>query len=168
VRLLDYTGADLALSVALETDPEVMSELGGPRELGGIEKAHRSRVATAGKAGLWLKVLPGADDTAAGAIGVWRSQWEDAEVWEAGWMLLPAFQGRGLAKRALAMLIERLRADPAYDLVHAFPGVTNVPSNALCRGAGFDLRGESEVEFAGRPLRVNHWVLDLAAEAVQA
>jgi RimJ/RimL family protein N-acetyltransferase len=163
VRLVDYTEADLGLSVALETDPQVMTELGGPRAIEAIEKAHASRVTPQANGGIWVKIVPGDDDVAAGAIGVWRSSWEGDEIWEAGWMLLPSFQGRGLASQALGLLLARVREDPAFDLVHAFPGVSNGPSNGLCRKAGFELLGESEVEFSGRPLRVNHWVLNLAA-----
>jgi RimJ/RimL family protein N-acetyltransferase len=163
VRLVDYTEADLELSIALESDPEVMTELGGPRPIEAIEKAHGGRVGPLADGGIWVKIVPGDDDVAAGTIGVWRSSWEGNQIWEAGWMLLPSFQGRGLASRALAMLLARVCEDPAFDLVHAFPGVTNGASNGLCRKAGFELLGESEVEFSGRPLRVNHWVLNLAA-----
>ena len=48
------------------------------------------------------------------------------------------------------------------DAIHAFPGVANGPSNGLCRKFGFELLEEREIEFLGRPLRVNHWVLALA------
>ena len=78
-------------------------------------------------------------------------------------MLLPQFHGRGLGSEALGMLIERLRAAPQFDVVHAFPGASNAPSNGLCRKFGFELVDGGEVEFAGRPLAVNHWALDTAA-----
>ena len=162
MELVDYTDDDLALSIALESDPEVMAELGGPRPRESIERAHGRRIAGAlADGGLWLKILPDGSTDAAGALGVWRSKWREEEVWEVGWMLLPRFHGRGLGSEALAMLIERLRAEPRFDLVHAFPGVTNAPSNGLCRRFGFELVERDEVEFVGRPLEVNHWRLAL-------
>jgi RimJ/RimL family protein N-acetyltransferase len=163
MELVDYTDADLELSIALETDPVVMAELGGPRSLESIEKVHPRRVSPSADGGMWLKVMLPDEDEPVGSIGVWRSDWEDEELWEVGWMLLARFHGRGLGSEALGMLIERLRASPTFDLVHAFPGATNAPSNGLCRKFGFELVGGAEVEFAGRPLTVNHWVLDTRA-----
>ena len=78
-------------------------------------------------------------------------------------MVLPAFQGRGVASGALSLLLERARSEPRFERVHAFPGVTNGPSNALCRKFGFSHTEESEVEFRGRPLKVNHWELDVSS-----
>ncbi len=162
MELVDYTDADLPLSVALESDPVVMAELGGPRPRDQIERAHRGRVAGAlADGGMWLKILPQAAAEPVGALGVWRSEFEGEELWEVGWMLLADFHGRGLGSEALGMLIERIRAEPQFELVHAFPGATNAASNGLCEKFGFQLQGESEVEFSGRPLRVNHWTLDV-------
>jgi RimJ/RimL family protein N-acetyltransferase len=159
MELLPYLDEDLALSLALETDPEVMRELGGPRDREGIEAVHPKRVKGAG--GPWLKIVPEPGGEAAGAIGIWESEWEGETVHEAGWMLLPAYHGRGLGSEALGLLLDRARDDPRFERVHAFPGVTNGPSNGLCRKFGFELLGESTVEFAGSELRINHWCLDL-------
>ena len=74
-------------------------------------------------------------------------------------MLLPQFHGRGLGSEALGMLIERLRAEPNSTPSTRSRGVTNAPSNGLCRKFGFELVDSGEVEFAGRPLNVNHWAL---------
>ena len=162
MELVDYTDDDLALSIALETDPVVMAELGGPRSLESIEKVHPRRVSPPADGGMWLNIVLEDEPEPAGSIGVWWSEWEGTELWEVGWMLRPQFHGRGLGSRALGMLIERVRSDAKYDVVHAFPGVTNAPSNGLCRKFGFELVGSAEVEFAGRPLAVNHWVLRTA------
>jgi RimJ/RimL family protein N-acetyltransferase len=159
MELVNYTDEDLALSVALETDPVVMAELGGPRSLESIEKVHPRRVAPSADGGMWLNVVLEDEPEPVGSIGIWWSEWQDEELWEVGWMLRPQFHGRGLGSEALGMLIERLREDPRFDVVHAFPGATNAPSNALCRKFGFELLDGGEVEFAGRPLTVNHWAL---------
>lgn len=160
MELVDYTDADLPLSIALETNPELMAELGGPRSREAIERVHRRRIPPLADDGIWLKVLPDETLAAAGEIGVWRSEWRGDELWEVGWMLLPEFHGRGLGSEALGMLIERLSSEPRFDIVHAFPGISNAPSNGLCRRFGFTLVEQGEVEFAGRPFNCNHWLLE--------
>jgi hypothetical protein len=58
-------------------------------------------------------------------------------------------------------LIEHCRRDERFEELHAWPATTNGGSNALCRAAGFQLLGETDVEYAGRALRANHWALAL-------
>ena len=41
---------------------------------------------------------------------------------EIGWMVLPEFQGRGIAKTAVRMLLELAGEQERWGLVHAFPG----------------------------------------------
>ena len=82
-------------------------------------------------------------------------------VHETGWMLARRFHGRGLASAALALLLERARAEPRFERLHAWPGVTNPASNALCRKFDFELLGEEDGGYRAAKLRVNHWVLDL-------
>src|SRR6266508_2084761 len=87
---------DVELRVRLETDPQMMAELGGPRPREAIERAHA--------------------------------------------------KARGVRM---------------FGQIHAFPAVTNGPSNKICEKNGFTNLGECEVEFAGRGLRCNHWRIDL-------
>jgi RimJ/RimL family protein N-acetyltransferase len=75
-------------------------------------------------------------------------------------MVLPEYQGRGYAKRAVRTLLEHARDDGRWGLVHAFPATGNGPSNGICRSVGFRLLGRRDVEFAGRTLHTNHWVID--------
>lgn len=163
MELRVYSEGDLGLTVALECDPEVMRELGGPVSREGAEAAHRRRVANVENDPWWFAIVPDEGGPPAGAIGIWKSEWEGEPVDEVGWMVLPPFQGRGIASEALGLLIGRARAQRRSERIHAFPGVTNAPSNALCRKYGFVHLGESEVKFRDRPLRVNHWVLDVNA-----
>jgi RimJ/RimL family protein N-acetyltransferase len=76
-------------------------------------------------------------------------------------MLLAAFHGRGLASAALALLLDRARDEPRFERLHAFPGVSNPASNALCRKFGFELLGVEDGGYRDATLRVNHWVLTL-------
>ena len=108
VELQAYTDADLALTEALETDPEVMRELGGPIEREKLPEIHRRRLGDP----WWFKIVDGPAGTAVGTIGVWETRHGEETLHETGWMVLPAHQGRGIASAALTLLIERVRAEP--------------------------------------------------------
>ena len=159
-RLRLYSDADLALTEAMETDPAVMRELGGavPREE--IPALHRRRLATVADDPWWF-VIVGDDDRGVGEIGIWETEHDGRVVHETGWMILAAFHGRGLASAALALLLERAREEPRFEQLHAWPGLSNAASNALCRKFGFELLGEEDSGYRDARLRVNHWVLTL-------
>ena len=97
MRLMPYGDGDFGLTIRLETDPEVMAELGGPRPAESLREAHRSRATHNGPGDQWLKIVPEPGGPDAGAIGVWLSDWHGEPIHEVGWMVLPEFQGRGLA-----------------------------------------------------------------------
>ncbi len=156
MQLLPYTDADQQLTEALETDPDVMRELGGPIPRSEIPRIHRRRLGDP----WWFKIAIEPDGPAAGTIGIWEKDFRGAMLHETGWMVLPEYQGRGVATAALALLIDRVRAEPRFDSMHAFPPVTNTPSNALCRKFGFSLLEQADFVYAGRPLHCNHWALD--------
>src|SRR5215208_829365 len=131
-----------------------MKQLGGPRPPDELTEVHRTRVKpTAAGEHWWFVIVPDPGGPAAGQIGIWQTDWDGRQINEVGWMLLPGHQGRGIASAALGMLLERAREANAFDAIHAFPGVTNAPSNALCRKFGFELSEEREVDFRGGPLR---------------
>lgn len=158
MELRPYADGDMWLTEELETNPEVMSELGGPQPSDSIPKTHERRLKTADVGDAWLVIEP-EPGVAAGTIGVWATTQDGVDMFEVGWMVLPRFQRRGIASAALAQLVDRCRADPRIDAIHAFPGATNVASNALCRTTGFTWIEEREVLYGDRPLTVNHWEL---------
>jgi RimJ/RimL family protein N-acetyltransferase len=164
MELRPYGPDDLALTEAIECDPLMMAELGGPMRREEIPEIHARRLAHIAR-GAWLfKIVPDGTDEAAGTVMVWESQWEGLKIHEMGWMILRAHQGRGYAGAAAKRILDRARAERAFPEVHAFPGISNGPSNAICRKSGFELLGPCALEYAGRPLRCNHWRVDLAAE----
>jgi RimJ/RimL family protein N-acetyltransferase len=158
MELARYRDADLALSEALETDPVVMRELGGPIDRARLPVVHARRVSDP----WYFTIVPEPAGPAVGTIGIWETEHEGVTLHETGWMVLPAFQGRGIASRALSILIERARAAPEIRSMHAFPPISNAPSNALCRKFDFTLLGERAFVYAGRTLQCNHWTLDLS------
>jgi RimJ/RimL family protein N-acetyltransferase len=154
--------ADLPLYERLLTDPAMMAELGGPLPREGLNEKLRGIADDVAEGRIWYSVIVPEEDGAAGAgtVCVWRHDQDGRPIDEIGWMVLPSFQGRGLATAAVGAVLDRARAEGRWDVIHAFPGVTNGPSNAICRKAGFELVGRREIEYSGRRLRCNHWRVD--------
>jgi RimJ/RimL family protein N-acetyltransferase len=77
-------------------------------------------------------------------------------------MVVPEFQGRGIAVAATRQAIALARHDHKHRFMHAFPNMDNAPSNAICRRLGFELLGACEFEFPkGHAMTCNDWRLDL-------
>lgn len=167
VRLEPWADSDLGLLRAANA-PELMAHLGGPETQEQLLKRHRRYVdLSADRTGrgrmFRIALLP--DDEAVGTIGYWERDWQGQQVYEAGWAVIGAFQGRGIAAAATASVAEEARAQRKHRYLHAFPSVDNPPSNAVCRKAGFSLRGAYDLEYPpGRPMRCNDWRLDLTPE----
>jgi RimJ/RimL family protein N-acetyltransferase len=163
VELRHIEIGDLALYEAIHCDPAMMAELGGPLPREGLaEKLQRDAASTeAGE--VWvLKIIPDEDaGIAAGTVTVWEHAWRGQRINEIGWMVLPAFQGQGIGSEAVRSVIQRARSEKRWDVVHAFPPLTNPRSNAMCRKMGFTMIEVGEYQFRDRILRCNHWQLDL-------
>src|SRR3954470_5197462 len=102
-----------------------MAELGGPVAAAEIPAMHRRRLTSTVAGGWYFVIVPEPGGPRVGTIGIWETETDGERMHETGWMVLPAFQGRGIASRALGILIERAEAAPEYETIHAFPGVTN-------------------------------------------
>jgi RimJ/RimL family protein N-acetyltransferase len=165
VHLRDVRLDDVEAYVRMRCDPVMMSELGGPQPRAGIEAKVASDVAQVAAGTAWIcMVVPGDDEAVvAGSVVIWDSEHDGATLAEVGWMVLPEHQGQGLARAAVRLLLDRNQVERRWGPIHAFPGVTNAASNALCRSLGFSSRGEEEIEFAGGVFQCNHWVLERPA-----
>jgi Acetyltransferases, including N-acetylases of ribosomal proteins len=169
MRLRDVELGDVEAYVRMRCDPVMMAELGGPLPRDGIEAKVRSDVDAAAADTAWMKMIvpdESAPEQVAGAVCIWSHEEHGDVLSEVGWMVLPEFQGRGLAKQAVRMLLEQAREAGRWGKVHAFPGTSNGPSNGICRSLGFTLLGEQDVLFADRTITSHHWVIDPATDPV--
>jgi RimJ/RimL family protein N-acetyltransferase len=160
--LRDVEPADLDAYLRMRCDPVMMMELGGPQPQKRVARQLERDLETVRDDTAWIKMIV-VDESAqaAGTVTLYSHE----GVSEVGWMVLPEFQGRGLATQAVRELLALTRADGRWGSLHAFPSTTNAASNSICRSCGFSLIGEEDVTFAGRAFRTNHWVVDSTAQA---
>ncbi|HEX8922230.1 MAG TPA: GNAT family N-acetyltransferase [Pyrinomonadaceae bacterium] len=164
MQLRNISLDDLSLYESFYCEPQMMAHLGGAwdRELmpdklrRDVEKVESDRA--------WVfKIIPDEDSSnAAGTVCLWENSWRGESISEIGWMILPQFQRQGLGTKAVRAILDKARAEKRWgEVIHAFPSITNAPSNAICLKMGFSLIEECDLEYAGQMLRCNHWRLDM-------
>jgi RimJ/RimL family protein N-acetyltransferase len=161
IRLQAWTQADLSLLLVANT-PEMTAHLGGPETEDKVLDRHRRylQIGDPGAGLMFAVVLP--DGQRVGIIGYWERTWQHTLVYETGWSVVPAFHGRGIATAAARAVAGRARAQRRHKHMHAFPAADHPASNAVCRKAGFTLRGETDFEYPpGTLMRCNDWRLEL-------
>lgn len=162
LTLRAWTPADLPLLERLLGDPVMTQHVGGPETPEQIRK-RLERYCTDTQIHMFVIVLE-FENAGIGSVGYWEREWQGEQVWESGWRILPEYQGKGSATRALRLIIERVRAEQKHRYLHAFPSIENVASNAICKKMGFVLQHEIDFEYPrgiGRFMRSNDWRLDL-------
>ena len=159
LELRPITMDDLPLYEAVLTDPRMMAELGGPIPTDGMKEKLQGIVDGIDRGENWFDVIV-VDGQPAGWVCAWSHSREREPVNEIGWMVVPEFQGRGLATEAVRAYLDRDRRERRWGEIRAYPGVTNGPSNAICRKAGFTLVGQLEVEYMGRRNMSNDWRIE--------
>lgn len=141
--------------------PEMTAYLGGPESEEKLADRHRRYLAL-DEPGAGQMFLVLADGEPAGVVGYWEHEWQGEAGYEAGWSVLPEFQGRGIAVAALELVIADARRVAKHKTMHALPSIHNGASNAVCRKAGMVLAGECDFEYPkGNPIRGNDWYLEL-------
>ena len=130
--------------------------LGGPESLEKLAERHARYL------GYPTAFKIAVDGVPAGWVGYWESKSGDKPIYEMGWSVLPAFQGRGIATEATRIALDHARASDGPRSMHAYPIPANGPSNAICRKLGFTFLGEVEFEYPkGSFAQTNDWALDL-------
>jgi len=162
VHIVPWSSSDLDLLRQLNSH-DMTSHLGGPETEEQLLARH-NRYTDAGEpgAGGMFRIVLLPKGLSVGSIGYWERTWQNEQVYECGWCVLPEFQGRGIAAAATLPVIERARAEQWHAYLHAFPSVDHPASNRICRKAGFTWVSECDFEYpAGRFMRCNNWRRDL-------
>lgn len=161
VALQPWSAEDLPLLEKLLGDPKMMAHLGGPETPEQIAQRHQ-RYLQLPETDHMFKIIASATSEPLGSIGYWEKIWRDEPIYETGWFILPAYQGRGIATKAGKAMIEHARLGHRHQFVHAFPSVSNGASNAICVKLGFSLVEECKFEYPpGSFMTVNDWRFDL-------
>ncbi len=162
VRLVPWAEGDLWV-LRKKNAPEMTTHLGGPETEEKVLGRHQRYLGMDDPAVgrmFTVKLLPGGETV--GTVGYWERVWQGETVYEAGWGILPQYQGRGLATVAAEALIETVRALGTHRHLHAYPSVDHQASNAICRKAGFTLLGEVEFEYPKGTFKAsNDWCMAL-------
>jgi len=163
VTLERWGSGDLPLLERLMGDPRMTEHLGGPESPDKLRE-RQVRYERAESGDRMFKIVDVASGAGIGSVGFWTKEWHNEQVYEVGWMVVPEFQGRGVAGAATGQAIELAKRDNEHRSMHAFPNVDNAPSNAICRQLGFELLEACEFEFPkGHWMTCNDWRLDLRA-----
>lgn len=151
---------DLGLLQAINTG-SMKRHLGGPETEAQVLRRHRRYVEGSAAGTLMMYVVSRAGEKV-GSVGFWPVDHEGEPVYEAGWNIVPPYQGQGLATAAVRLMLIEAASEGGRAAVHAYPSIGNAASNATCRSAGFRLLGERNHEFPrGRWFRANDWRHDL-------
>lgn len=157
MELRPLTRADHRFYERTYTDPRMWTELGGVLEQDMAAKLECD-VASVEADDSWVLVIVADDGSAAGTVSIWAHEWEGQTIEEIGWTVLPEHQGCGLARAGVTEALKRADEAARWQVLHAFPATTNVPSNALCRKHDFALLDPIDYIHFDQMLRVNHWV----------
>ena len=166
VRIEPWEAEHFSLLERLLGDPAMTEHLGGPESHDQlVDRQQRYEQVGEGGTGQMYAIVDGASGQAVGSVGYWEREWGGETVYETGWSVIPAFQGRGIAVAGTALVIDAARAERTHRFLFAYPSVDNPPSNAICRKLGFTLLDAQEFEYpAGHFMRCNVWRLDLFAD----
>lgn len=167
VTIRPWAAGDLPLLARLMGDPAMTVYIGGAETPEEIRQRHERYSKIEPDKGAMYVILVG--QQAAGSVGYWETEWQGQLAWETGWSVLPEFQGKGVASKATALVVEQARANGKHRFMHAFPSVDNAASNGVCRKAGFTLQEEIELEsyrVPGQFSRYNDWRIDLFGENI--
>src|SRR5215813_13928221 len=120
IHLRQWSEGDLPLLHQLLGDSAMTEHLGGPETAEQIVLRHGRYLAlTDPTEGQMFVIL--ADGEPVGSIGYWEKEEQAQTVYETGWSVVPAYQGRGIATRAIAAMLGLLRPHAKYRYLYAYP-----------------------------------------------
>src|ERR1700749_546898 len=104
VTLVPWDSDDLPLLERLMGDPGMTEHLGGPESPERLRE-RQGRYERLEGADRMFKIVEAASGAGAGSVGFWAKEWREQQIYELGWMVVPEFQGRGIAQAATAQAI---------------------------------------------------------------
>lgn len=162
VGLRPWQADDLGLMERLLGNPTMTEHLGGPETPEHLRDRFAQYLELQPSQGRMYVVTVGSEREPAGSVGYWWHEASDEPSLETGWSVLPEFQRRGVATRAMELCLKVVADQTIQPAIHAYPTVDNAASNALCRRLGFRLLGEIPFEYPkGHPIVCNDWSFDL-------
>ena len=115
VALEPWGSGDLPLLERLMGDPRMTEHLGGPESPDRLrERQDRYEHLEGGDR--MFKIVDEASSAGVGSVGFWTKEWRGEQVYEVGWMVVPEFQGRGIAVAATAQAIELAKREDEHAL----------------------------------------------------
>jgi RimJ/RimL family protein N-acetyltransferase len=142
LRLRSFRAADATPFAAYRSLPEVaqFQSWPTPYALGDAERLVAEMAPLADPvAGDWLQIAVDRDGVLAGDVAVGLSK--DGRVATIGYTLAPAFQGRGLAREAVAAVVDGLFTRRGVHRVDASVDGRNLASARLLEALGFEREG---------------------------
>ena len=159
LELLPLTTYDLPLIRSILSNFAMMKDLGGIQNDQQIIAAHKRYLEPERQ---MFKIITENPNQPAGTVGIWSKEYNGQTTSEMGWMILPEYQGKGLAKMAANLVLEMVKRERKYSTVCAFPAISNIKSNSLCEQLGFSKISECTIEYPrGNFLKCNHWELKI-------
>jgi RimJ/RimL family protein N-acetyltransferase len=109
-----------------------------------------------------FRIVEGHNDEEVGWMAYWERIWNDEQVFEIGWAVLPKFRDMDL-RRAAIQAIDSATSEGVARLLLACPSADNERTNMVCRQIGFTLLEQRELEYEpGSLVACNVWSLDPA------
>ena len=103
-------------------DPGMTEHLGGPESPDKLRE-RQGRYERLEGGDRMFKIVDVASGAGVGSVGFWTKEWRGMQAYEVCWMVVPEFQGRGIAVAATAQAIELAKRDDKHRFMHAFPHV---------------------------------------------
>lgn len=159
--LRSFREGDLGDFLEYRNDPDVARfqswEDTSPDEAAAFLQQNKS--SSLGRPGQWqqIAIALGADDRLIGDIGLFlRADGRSAEL---GFSLASRFQGQGLAREAMAGLIDALFGLPGLERLDAVTDTRNASAMALLERLGFGIQSTAEAIFKGLPCLEHTYLL---------
>ncbi len=160
-ELLEILPADEGVFLNIYQDPVMMAHLGGPlsTELAKERFQKWLGIWSGSHIGPCVVRYRGQSETIA-TVGIFPSEIEGEWVFEIGWSVLTAHQGKGIAFEAAKALDDYATQQLGVKVLTAFPNVTNTASNRICEKLGMRRVKSVQYPFGETVLDMVYWRRD--------